>query len=92
MGPPQRPFLNEIYDYVILLSTIILYYIILSYIILYYIILYYITTTTTAPTTTTTSTMMVIVIIADFQVLLMNLSIWDSGIGLINVSRAFPEL
>ena len=26
MGPPQRPFLNEIYDYVILLSTIILYY------------------------------------------------------------------
>ena len=88
MGPPQRPFLNEIYDYVILLSTIILYYIILSYI-----ILYYITTTTTAPTTTTTtSTMMVIVIIADFQVLLMNLSIWDSGIGLINVSRAFPEL
>ena len=36
--------------------------------------------------------MMVIVIIADFQVLLMNQNIWDSGIGLINVSRAFPEL
>ena len=41
---------------------------------------------------TTISIMMVIVIIADVQVLLMNLSIWDSGIGLINVSRAFPEL
>ena len=80
MGPPQRPFLNEIYDYVILLSTIILNYI------------YIITTTTATATATTTSTMMVIVIIADFQVLLMNQNIWDSGIGLINVSRAFPEL